>query len=71
MRWFNDAMAKGLVMKVGDLVAPQFWCKDKGRTAIVVQGIFFGEVTILYLDELSQRVNARIANLEVISEAKT
>jgi hypothetical protein len=64
-------VAKGVIMKVGDLVAPQFWCKDKGRIAIVVQGVFFGEVIIQYLDEPSWRTNARMTNLEVISEAKT
>ena len=71
MRWFNDEVVKDIVMKVGDLVAPQFWCKNKGRIAIVVEGTFFGEVIIQYLDEPNQRTDARITNLEVISEAKT
>ena len=71
MRCFNNAVAKGVIMKVGDLVAPQFWCKNKGRPAFVVEGTFFGEVIIQYLDEPSRRINARVTNLEVISEAKT
>ena len=55
-------------MKVGDLVAPQFWCKNKGRIAIVVQGKWCDEVVIQYLSSPFERDHARVANLELISE---
>jgi len=57
-------------MKVGDLVTPQFWCKDTGRLAIVVTEST-GEIIIQYLDDPRERTYARRVNLELISEAKT
>jgi hypothetical protein len=57
-------------VKVGDLVAPQFWCKNKGRLAIVVLGKWCDEVVIQYLSSPYERSHARQANLELISETE-
>ena len=57
-------------MKVGDLVQLESWCKNKGRTGIVI-GVpaYLACVKIRYLDT-GEVSNPLIDNLRVLSESR-
>jgi len=57
-------------MKVGDLVQLESWCKNKGRTGIVIEvPEYLGCVKIRYLDT-GEPSNPMKDNLKVLSESR-
>ena len=55
--------------KVGDLVELKSHCRDRDRLALIVEMNYLQDCDIVYMDT-NERVTAKLANLEMISESR-
>jgi len=55
--------------KIGDMVQLKSHCRESGRLALVIEMGYLQDCDIVYIDT-NERVTARLANLEMISESR-
>ncbi len=55
--------------KIGDMVQLKSHCRDSGRLALVIEMGYLQDCDIVYIDT-NEKVTAKIANLEMVSESR-